>query len=199
MWIRNDIGRNAQNRRHRESISRQKLPHRSHERCTPPFSIHSLLLHLLKLSLSVVRADGDQIRVPRQTGTCTRCPMEVVLSTSPDEDTPWSCRISLRISYDIHGLPLRNPSFIPFGPVMFDPADVESRLRRAQDAILHFHSLDGDVESFLDPGFVPMGLKELFSRNVVRLDVSGNKLVDVTFIDLPGIISNARKVCPLFG
>lgn len=31
-----------------------------------------------------------------------------------------------------------------------------------------------------------------FSWNVVRLDVSGSDLVDVMFIDLPGVISNVK-------
>ncbi|KAL0640425.1 hypothetical protein Q9L58_000393 [Maublancomyces gigas] len=36
------------------------------------------------------------IKVPRYTGTCTRCPLEINLSESNDPAEAWNCRISLR-------------------------------------------------------------------------------------------------------
>ncbi|KAF7360122.1 Interferon-induced GTP-binding protein Mx2 [Mycena venus] len=48
---------------------------------------------------SVVEAISG-IKVPRDAGTCTRCPMECRLSSSTNA---WSCRISLRIEDDASG------------------------------------------------------------------------------------------------
>src|SRR5213078_36097 len=44
----------------------------------------------------------SQIRVPRTSGTCTRCPMEAVLSCGNPEE--WHCKVSLRFEHqDIPG------------------------------------------------------------------------------------------------
>jgi hypothetical protein len=93
--------------------------------------------------------------------------------------------------FDMNETPLPAPEIIVFGDVMHEPEEVEVRLRRAQEAILGWQM--GNFETLLAEDYVPeepIG----FSRNVVRLDVFGPDLVDVTFIDLPGIISNANQV-----
>jgi hypothetical protein len=54
-----------------------------------------------------------------------------------------------------------------------------------------------DPEVFLQDEYPTWSGDVGFSRNVVRLEVSGSNLVDVTFIDLPGIIANANQVLPL--
>jgi hypothetical protein len=38
------------------------------------------------------------IRVPRATGTCTRCPLYIKLSSSP-EGSPWTAKVLLRRQY----------------------------------------------------------------------------------------------------
>jgi len=116
--------------------------------------------------------------------------MEVVLTHSEDS---WHCQISLRVMFDMNENPLPTPKVIPFGEVMYDPEQVEMRLRRAQDAILDCATDQLEAQMFLDDDFQDVELAG-FSRNVVRLDVSGPDFVDVTFIDLPGIISNANQV-----
>ena len=82
---------------------------------------------------------------------------------------------------------------------MNDSKLVEDRLRRAQAAILELslHSHDHSAARFLADNYQAHAKSPMdFSRNVVRLDVSGPDLVDVTFIDLPGLISNAPDVQP---
>ena len=131
----------------------------------------------------------SQIKVPRASGTCTRCPMEVIL-TSATQHNDWHCKVSLRIDHaDVSGRQLG----------VFEFKDTNSKeevphiLRRAQLAILnpsspmsHFLTLDEEQCN----GHV----REVnFSRNTVVLEITGAE-VDVTFIDLPGIISNVEKV-----
>ena len=98
--------------------------------------------------------------------------------------------------FDINEYPLPAPEVIPFGDMMYGPEQVEDRLRRAQEAILRWYTAEIDPATLLTDDHVVTEMVG-FSRNVVRLDVSGPDLVDVTFIDLPGIISNANQVCIL--
>ena len=87
---------------------------------------------------------GVQIKVPRYSGTCTRCPLEISLSETPDQ--PWSCRISLRFKkqYDANRAGSGDPwvsrpgeiAQVPFVQLR-DKARVESALSRAQTAILN--------------------------------------------------------------
>jgi hypothetical protein len=121
--------------------------------------------------------------------------MEVVLSKV--DGVAWTCEISLRFTHDANGVKLQGePKTIPFGDAITDLRMVENRLKRAQAALLQIPlAPDDDVTRFLDENYIPpVKPKVDFSRNVVRLNVSGEDLVNVTFIDLPGIISNAADV-----
>src|SRR5271170_3044692 len=124
--------------------------------------------------------------------------MEVVLTSADGQDVRWSCQISLRFMYDGAGKALDDPQVIKFGERLYDPTDVERRLKRAQDAILQLphEGQDHDLATYLQEDDIVSPKTVGFSRNVVRLDVAGPDLVDVTFIDLPGIIQNSEKVHP---
>ncbi|KAF8921041.1 P-loop containing nucleoside triphosphate hydrolase protein [Mucidula mucida] len=139
---------------------------------------------------SVVEAISG-INVPRDAGTCTRCPMECRLSSSLG---PWQCRISIRREYDKHKR-LDDIREIPFGDLITDKSEVELALRRAQLAVLN--------PSIPIPKILKSSVEELndwstqsahqvpFSRNVVCVDLEGPDLTDLSFIDLPGLIANA--------
>ncbi|KDQ13938.1 hypothetical protein BOTBODRAFT_55684 [Botryobasidium botryosum FD-172 SS1] len=130
------------------------------------------------------------IQVPRDSGTCTRCPMECRISSSDEE---WKCQVSLRFEYDGNSRS-HNIREVPFGPPISleNKEQVESVLRGAQAALLNPHIPYEDVA-----GLLPGRLAELkkdrmlkFSRNVVCVDVSGPDLTTLAFLDLPGIIQN---------
>ncbi|KAI0088919.1 P-loop containing nucleoside triphosphate hydrolase protein [Irpex rosettiformis] len=134
----------------------------------------------------------SQITVPRASGTCTRCPMECRMTF--DEFGPWQCQILIRRETDADGnnIPVKEDKF---GGVLYDKSELEEMLRRAQLAILN-PSLPADSlldfdTSALEPGERPPGSdRQLqFSNNVVCLDISGPDVIDLAFIDLPGIIS----------
>jgi len=121
--------------------------------------------------------------------------MEVVLTSADTQDAVWSCQISLRFMYDAAGRQLEEPQVLRFGEILYCPADVERLLKKAQDAILQLPEEEiHDVATYLADQYVVSPKPTGFSRNVVRLDVAGPELVDVTFIDLPGIIQNSDKV-----
>jgi len=127
------------------------------------------------------------INVPRDAGTCTRCPMECAMSSSTES---WSCQITLRISVDRNGNNLAAADLIPFGPIITDRKDVELWIRRAQAAILspHLSSTEFhtkglvDLRSRNDPQMLP------FSTNVVHVEIKDPDVTDLSFIDLPGNI-----------
>ncbi|KAH9830095.1 P-loop containing nucleoside triphosphate hydrolase protein [Rhodofomes roseus] len=132
------------------------------------------------------------ITVPRDAGTCTRCPMECRLSSSSD---PWRCQVSIRWEFDSNGKRRHEVQEVTFGGVITNKAEVELMLRRAQAAVLSpdisaakFVTMSAD--SLSETGALEK--KRLpFSRNVVCIDLAGPDLTDLSFVDLPGIIQNA--------
>ncbi|KAF8885412.1 P-loop containing nucleoside triphosphate hydrolase protein, partial [Gymnopilus junonius] len=127
---------------------------------------------------------------PTYSNLC-RCPMICTMSSNA---TSWSCTISLLREIGRDGKRLANPEVEPFGVVQ-DPSAVELQIRRAQAAILGPHRPASD--------FYAMSREELleladdaymlqFSRNVVQVEVKDPKATDLTFVDLPGLIQNAK-------
>src|SRR5947207_8128874 len=72
----------------------------------------------------------SQIKVPRASGTCTRCPMEVILSRSEQK---WHAKISLRFAQDDPRV--KSSPSIDFMEID-KKEDTTLALRRAQLAIL---------------------------------------------------------------
>ncbi|KAM5542532.1 hypothetical protein V8D89_003991 [Ganoderma adspersum] len=124
------------------------------------------------------------INVPRDAGTCTRCPMECTLLTSSEQ---WSCSISLR-----------GDGFnAAFSPELTSKDVVELWIRRAQAAVLCPH-LDRDrlkgmsreeirraTDHTVDPEV------KRFSSTVVEVKILDPDGTDLVFVDLPGLIPNA--------
>ncbi|KAH8117943.1 P-loop containing nucleoside triphosphate hydrolase protein [Phellopilus nigrolimitatus] len=133
------------------------------------------------------------ITVPRASGTCTRCPMECRLEYST---SPFKCQVLLRIERDEFGNLVEEVKESKFGPLLHDKTELEDMLRRAQLAILNpsvaadrFVNLDLQT---LEPDEPPLGSRRQlqFSANVVCVQLSSPDSADLSFIDLPGIISN---------
>ncbi|KAG6379656.1 P-loop containing nucleoside triphosphate hydrolase protein [Boletus reticuloceps] len=129
------------------------------------------------------------VNVPRDSGTCTRCPMECTMSSSA---TTWSCRIKLRFDYDSSGRSSQQQKEISFGPTITDKNEVDIWLRRAQAAILNPNN---PPESFHRKSIQELrnltatnSLK--FSRNVVSVFIEDPGATDLSFVDLPGLIQN---------
>ncbi|GJE97016.1 P-loop containing nucleoside triphosphate hydrolase protein [Phanerochaete sordida] len=131
------------------------------------------------------------ISVPRDAGTCTRCPIECRMADSEDE---WRCRVSIRWEFHSDGRRLDKVEELAFGDVITDPQDVELVLRQAQTAVLNPSKDESSFLGLSEATLKQRGTKnELpFSRNAVCVDLSGPGLVDLAFVDLPGIIQNAE-------
>ncbi|EAS35952.3 dynamin family protein [Coccidioides immitis RS] len=142
----------------------------------------------------------SEIKVPRNAGCCTRCPMEINLSES---DTPWTCRVLLMKKYIYLPKKSAPTSRNPLGPwieqepeeFLFDTLTDKSMLRDvlmwAQLATLNpgrsykefMREENHETETYLQVKFSP---------NVVRLDISAPKFPNLSFYDLPGIINVAE-------
>ncbi|KAJ7207815.1 P-loop containing nucleoside triphosphate hydrolase protein [Mycena pura] len=129
------------------------------------------------------------INVPRDSGTCTRCPMECSMSSS---DNTWSCSISLRFDHNAQGVKV-DPNTHAFGTTITDRSAVELWLRRAQAAILspHISYENFYIKTEQELRDAPPDAQRLpFSRNAVLVDVRDPDITDLSFIDLPGLIQN---------
>ncbi|TFY61378.1 hypothetical protein EVJ58_g4548 [Rhodofomes roseus] len=123
------------------------------------------------------------ITLPRASGTCTRCPTECRLSHS---SSPWKCTVTLRLLTDRHGQAVQIRT-VPFGDAILDATEVADRISRAQRAILN----PSTEASFFLTGGEETTPETTFSRNCVSLEISGPDVVDLSFVDLPGIIASA--------
>ncbi|KAF8805202.1 hypothetical protein BYT27DRAFT_7258310 [Phlegmacium glaucopus] len=131
---------------------------------------------------SVIEAISG-ITLPRSSGTCTRCPTECRLSRS---QSPWKCVVSLRFTSSSHGR-VRNETF---GPVIYDKGQVEERIRRAQRAILNPSK---PSQQFLTDSEDVQQSEKTFSEDCVSLQISGPDVADLSFCDLPGLISTVSS------
>ncbi|KAF3029101.1 hypothetical protein E8E15_010975 [Penicillium rubens] len=145
----------------------------------------------------------SEIKVPRAEGTCTRCPLEINLSES---DESWKCVIHLsrRYIFDPSKRSKMPKKSEPLGPwialggqddehfiTLENKQDVKNAIWCAQLAILNPST---DSQDFV-PGSTDMAQtpQVKFSPNAVRLDISGSGLPNLSFYDLPGVISQAEQ------
>lgn len=129
---------------------------------------------------------NSQITVPRDAGTCTRCPIECRMFEGPQ----WTCQISIRLQFAADGSKLKDIKEVLFGGPISNKAEVEFMLRRAQVAALSPTShpreyLDMDIERIKRFGQT----EKHFSRNSVCVNLCGPDMTALAFIDLPGEFS----------
>ena len=105
---------------------------------------------------------------PRNNSTCTRCPTELrMIQTS---DINFKCRIGIRYEYDdIRGKPLSEFRHKKIGSVT-NKKEVCKLVSTAQKILLN----ECNVK---------------FSRNVITVEIYSKDCIDLTLMDLPGMIS----------
>ncbi|KAF8839207.1 hypothetical protein BDN67DRAFT_970437 [Paxillus ammoniavirescens] len=132
------------------------------------------------------------VNVPRDSGTCTRCPMECSMSSSAKT---WSCTIKLRFDYDSSGRPLVRSKEVAFGAPITNRDDVDIWLRRAQAAILNPHTPSENFhkKTVTELRTINSTSSLKFSRNIVAVAIEDPDAIDLSFIDLPGLIQNEEQ------
>mmetsp|Transcript_14875 Transcript_14875/g.33207 ORF Transcript_14875/g.33207 Transcript_14875/m.33207 type:complete len:851 (-) Transcript_14875:59-2611(-) len=122
---------------------------------------------------SIVKA-LTSVQLPRNYGTCTRCPIEVTTKNSPGQE--WSCRISLRITVDEESGGQYSPPVIEECCVITDSNSMPDEIENAQRALLER---------------VTNGTN--FTSNVVCVNIAGDGCPDLSLVDLPGLIQSTES------
>ncbi|OMP86625.1 Interferon-induced GTP-binding protein Mx [Diplodia seriata] len=158
---------------------------------------------------SVINAISG-IQVPRSSGTCTRCPMQITLTENKGTNARWRCDVSLRREFYYDGgraayPPSEKPP--PFYPwqendppetvhfkTVFNKKELQHVIHQAQLATLNPGS---DPSTFvpLQPSTNITGgqYQVEFSPNLVCLEITAPGLPNLSFYDLPGVISQTEN------
>ncbi|KAH9876502.1 hypothetical protein J1614_003633 [Plenodomus biglobosus] len=149
---------------------------------------------------SVIEAISG-IKTPRDTDTCTCCPLYINMKPSNNLNDKWTARVSLQRDYAL-AAPLRDsteelfPGWTPTESTQIFFAETQSRIdlehiiRSAQSANLNPHV---DPQSFLAISGPPVSIHQnKFSPNTVCIDITEPGLPCLSFFDLPGLISQAE-------
>ncbi|KAF9479079.1 hypothetical protein BDN70DRAFT_710837 [Pholiota conissans] len=134
------------------------------------------------------------IDIPRGPTYSPRCPTEYILSQT---DSPWKCIVTLRFMVGADGMPLESVRNEQFGEVILNKYEVGDRVRRAQLAILY---PEVSPKRFLLDENIDLSDEEMkgavsFSRNAVRLFISGPDVAEFSFIDLPAMARDPSSIC----
>jgi hypothetical protein len=145
-----------------------------------------------------------QIRVPRGAGTCTRCPLEISVLNHPG---PWKAEVKLHKKWEPASSSVRDDnqggfagweashasdSLVPFCTVS-SLEELELAIRRAQLATLN-HGDDPKRYVEMTANIVDKEASRAhfaFSPNPVVVEIRGEDLPNLSFVDLPGIISQS--------
>lgn len=96
---------------------------------------------------------------------------------------PWRAVVSIRRIVDNNGKPLDRQTLTPFGTPISDRTDVEMRIRQAQQALLN---PDMPMEMFLTSRGMSKPSALRFTRNSIVVEIKGQGVDDLAFVDLPG-------------
>jgi len=119
-------------------------------------------------------------RVEHDFNVPYRCPIECHMQSA---STPWRAIVSIRRIVDSDGRPLDRQTVTPFGNPIEDRADVEMRIRQAQQALLN---PDMPLEMFLTSRGMSKPSALRFTRNSIVVEIKGQGVDDLAFVDLPG-------------
>ena len=108
--------------------------------------------------------------------------MEVVLRRGDPDNPQWSCTVSLRFENKHGTTEFANTT----------SRDKVALLRRAQLAILNPNKKYTQFQTLTENECKNYANEAIFSKDLILLQITGAE-VDVTFVDLPGIIARVLK------
>lgn len=139
------------------------------------------------------------IKVPRSSGTCTRCPLQITLTDSFDK--PWYCRITLQKKYSLYSTTQSDSLYGKWGlndsldeiffAETYEIVNLEEALKRAQLATLNPGASYQKYLNTVDVNSLEAAVD--FSPNAVRLDIISPGSPNLSFFDLPGIINQTEN------
>ena len=148
------------------------------------------------------------ISLPRAHRTCTRCPIEVTTtntntatrrsrsnnpSSSNDNKNSNTMDISLRVM-DGAGVLLTVHPVCSGVEMCTEDLDVAQCIQDAQDQLLELVYYDNNNDSNNDNNNnIKQKQKQLFTKNVVSVQISGPDCEDLALVDLPGLIQSQEE------
>lgn len=153
---------------------------------------------------SVIEAISG-IRVPRSAGTCTRCPLFIELTSNDAVGAKWQAKIVLRKLYDYgrNPRPPKNAKFFGWDAkdmptetlltIVDEKEDLPNAIFRAHLATLNPGTDPMHFSQPVEPSTEMMQQSQTkFSPNVVCIHISEPGLPNLSFYDLPGIITQVE-------
>lgn len=151
---------------------------------------------------SVIEALCD-ITMPRNEGTCTRCPFMLTTTSSVVNSSAWTCTISIMNKFAFvrsvragqdgeiydYWQKQKEAASVQFA-VIYRKEDLEQALRRAQLAILNPGRDCHDFSNLAVDTRQKQKTQVAFSPNVVCLEIASPNLPELSFYDLPGAINS---------
>ncbi|KAH5350366.1 hypothetical protein HBI48_164710 [Parastagonospora nodorum] len=148
---------------------------------------------------SVIEAISE-IKTPRSTGTCTRCPLFIKLESPADPAATWNASVTLRRTFIYDGkrgrdrrfpgwIQLQEPTIVEF-MTCNSPDELERIIAGAQRAVTSLHDYEDFTKANIEHlnGAFSCG----FSPNVVCISISHPGLPALSFYDLPGVIGQSE-------
>ncbi|KAF2092003.1 hypothetical protein K490DRAFT_53161 [Saccharata proteae CBS 121410] len=152
---------------------------------------------------SVIEAISG-IQVPRSDGCCTRCPLQITLTTDDEPGSNWHCKVSLLKNYVYSNSEAASGGMAshPFWPwCEFQPSRIDfastsdkSEIREiiSQAQMLTVNPQLGPL-TYNAPQLQGLRPQVAFSPNVVHIEITGPELPTLSFYDLPGVFTQTER------
>jgi hypothetical protein len=132
--------------------------------------------------------------VPQANNLCTQFPLEINLIRTSEHSVDWNCRISIEHSYefipaDIGEKPTENQSMPP-GKQLPKAPTFHVTETHGHNAVCELISeAQTKILAALLSVVVPHKYKIKFSPNAIKLDIIRHDIPDLSFVNLPGVIT----------
>lgn len=144
----------------------------------------------------------SNVKVPKASGLCTRCPIAINLSSGQ----AWKCAVWIEEPYLYNtSVNARITKTRQMGPWELKPEATSQFVGETYDESMLIDLIQEAQNLILNPtrnqqsGEDPFDQRlELFSPNVIRLDISVGECPNLSFIDMPGCISSLGKDQPSY-
>lgn len=145
------------------------------------------------------------IVVPKASGLCTKCPIAINLSNASDPSISWHCTVYVDEQFSYNAKKKHITKNNPLGPWQEEKETRTSLIKSTGNPAELSGLIDFAQRMILNPEREPHNPfdanlntqdTETFSPNTIRLDISAAGWVNLSFVDLPGVISRAGKGNP---
>lgn len=147
----------------------------------------------------------SSVSVPKAAGLCTKCPIAINLSHA--DGVRWRCCIYIEEKFLYNPGQTEITQSTPLGPWTLSVDPKTTLVKEIDDPAELGDLIDLAQRLLLNPlrnPSAPLGSNlpkhdiETFSPNTIRLDISAAGWVNLSFIDLPGVITRSGKGQPAY-